>query len=72
VKRLIVNIPPVCCGVICRIDVLDGSIDGVIKIPADQVVFLAEGFFLNRIIENKHARLIFYLKDIFLQLFSEM
>jgi len=54
-----------------QIDALDGSIDGAIKIPADQITFLTEGFFLNRIVKNKHTPLIFYRTDVFLQHFPE-
>jgi len=55
-----------------QIDALDGSIDGVIKIAADQVIFRTEGFFFNRIVKNKHIRLIFYRTDVFLQHFPEI
>jgi len=41
--------------IVQQIDALDGSIDGLIKMPADHVIFLTEGFFLNRIVENKHT-----------------
>jgi len=58
--------------IVQQIDALDGSIDGLIKMPADQVIFLTEGFFLNRIVENKHTPLIFYRTDVFLQHFPEI